>query len=180
MLLCIRLTTHRCPCFLEDRRMITISHTDARILAVIQDRRVRHREMLQPNIFGVRVDVIEIDAPAIDAAHSHAYDLLLLDADEELTAAVQWCLNLKERFSAPLLVLTSRDNEQEITELYAAGADECIVQPAAADILWAKMRAWLRWSPSFAHRYETSAVAANPKALVRDVTVQVLDVEPTE
>ncbi|MDI9546117.1 MAG: hypothetical protein QM346_00815 [Chloroflexota bacterium] len=160
--------------------MTTFSHTDARILAVIQDRRVRHREVLHPNAIGARVDVIDIDPPAIAAAHSRAYDLLLLDANHELSAAVQWCQNLKKRFSAPLLVLTSWDNEQEIIELYAAGADECIVRPVASDILWAKMRAWLRWSPPFADRHLVAAKSASPETALKDVTVQVLDVEPTK
>ncbi len=158
--------------------MVIPPQTEARILAVLQDRRVRHREVLRPDAIGVRVDVIDVDPPAMIAAHSHEYDLLLLDTDHDLSAAIQWCQKLKERFSAPLLVLTPGENEQGIIALYAAGADECIVRPAAADILWAKLRAWLRWSPPFTNRHGSAVQTANPVTALKGVTVQVVEVEP--
>jgi len=131
-------------------------------------------------MLGVHVDVIGVDASAITAAESCAYDLLLLNAGRETSAAAGWCRRLKERFAAPLLVLTPNDNEVEIIMLYGAGADECIVRPAAADVLWAKICAWLRWSPPFSGRADcTGETALWPQTAVDAATVQVLQVEPS-
>jgi DNA-binding response OmpR family regulator len=74
------------------------------------------------------------------------YDLIIIQADTRtMSDAVETLEHLYAMTEAPLLFLSSVDDEEYVVELYEAGADEYIIMPINPLLFHAKLEAWLRW-----------------------------------
>jgi DNA-binding response OmpR family regulator len=84
--------------------------------------------------------------PLIAALRKDTFDLLMVDwnlPDRSGLEAIEWArVNLTP--SPPMLLLTSRSDDQDIIAGLNAGADDYLVKPVANGILVAKVRALLR------------------------------------
>jgi two-component system KDP operon response regulator KdpE len=81
---------------------------------------------------------------ALTRAVGHEPNLLLIDVGDPGIDGVGLTARLRERTSAPIVVLLERGREQERVAILDAGANDYLVRPFATDDLLARMRVWLR------------------------------------
>jgi two-component system, OmpR family, KDP operon response regulator KdpE len=82
--------------------------------------------------------------PALAHALHHDPDLVLLDVGGAGNESLSLTMGLRERTTAPILVLLDASREREPIELLDAGANDYFVKPVNTGALLARMRVWLR------------------------------------
>ena len=116
-----------------------------RILVVEDDRKVA--SFLQKGLReeGYSVDVASDGTDGLLKARVHDYDLLLLDVMLPGMSGIEIIRDLRLRESTvPALLLTARDDRQDIVLGLDAGADDYLTKPFGLDELLARIRALLR------------------------------------
>ncbi|KHE67947.1 response regulator transcription factor [Halobacillus sp. BBL2006] len=89
-----------------------------------------------------QVDWVQDGQSAYDYAHSHLYDVLILDwmmpemSGQEVCAALR-----REKYTSSILMLTARDSTDDRVLGLDTGADDYIVKPFEFDELFARIRA---------------------------------------
>jgi DNA-binding response OmpR family regulator len=74
------------------------------------------------------------------------FDLIIIEAETGTRLDVlETCHRLRARTNAPILFVSSIDDEAYALEAYEVGANEYIVKPISTQILHAKLEAWNRW-----------------------------------
>ncbi len=71
-------------------------------------------------------------------------DLIMLDLTPLTKKGLDLIHDIREEQAGPVLVLISNQEADSLGQLYATGADDCIVKPIEPAILLAKINAWLR------------------------------------
>jgi len=71
-------------------------------------------------------------------------DLIILDVERALPAALAVCRKLRADLVNPILLVAYFSGEIEMLDAFEAGVDDCIPKPVGPRLVWAKMRAWLR------------------------------------
>ncbi|MEV1292942.1 response regulator transcription factor [Pseudonocardia sp. NPDC049635] len=77
-----------------------------------------------------------------------APDLVLLDLMLPGMDGVEVCRRIRAAGDVPVIMLTARDDDLDVVEGLAAGADDYVVKPARPGVLDARIRAVLRRSSS--------------------------------
>ncbi len=116
-----------------------------RILVVEDDKKVA--SFLEKGLReeGYAVDVAHDGTDGLMKAHVHEYDLLLLDIMLPGKSGLEIVRDLrsKER-TVPVLMLTARDDQEDVVVGLDAGADDYLTKPFGFDELLARIRALLR------------------------------------
>jgi len=116
-----------------------------RILVVEDDKKVA--SFLEKGLReeGYAVDVAHDGADGLMKAHVHEYDLLLLDIMLPGKSGLEIVRDLRSREkTVPVLLLTARDDQQDVVMGLDAGADDYLTKPFGFDELLARIRALLR------------------------------------
>jgi DNA-binding response OmpR family regulator len=116
-----------------------------RILIVEDDRKVA--SFLEKGLReeGYSVDVSNNGADGLIKARIHEYDLLLLDVMLPEKTGLEVVRELRSSGSTvPVLMLTARDDRQDIVLGLDSGADDYLTKPFGLDELLARIRALLR------------------------------------
>jgi DNA-binding response OmpR family regulator len=81
------------------------------------------------------------------------FDLIIVEAEEDtMQDILASCRHLRSATEIPILFVSPLDDEEVALAAYKAGVDDYILKPFSRDLLFAKMRAWLRWTmPTFHH-----------------------------
>jgi DNA-binding response OmpR family regulator len=74
------------------------------------------------------------------------HDLILIHLDSKESNSAAICRQLRPKYDRPILVLMHENDERCLLHNYAAGADDCLVQPRDNSLLVAKIQTWLRRS----------------------------------
>ena len=114
-----------------------------------------HCRPLVANSIEQAVNIIEESSP----------DLIVIDVTSRDVNGIQMCHDLREHANAPLLLLTSINNESHSLEAYQAGVDDCIIKPISPALFLAKIRVWL-------HRSWTVQVESLDKLTIGDYTLE--------
>jgi two-component system KDP operon response regulator KdpE len=93
-------------------------------------------------------------------------NLIVLDLGLPDLEGVDVCRALREQTSAPIVVLSARQEEREKVQLLEAGADDYVTKPFGLAELTARVQAHLRRALHYA-----SAGAAPPTIALGDVTI---------
>lgn len=83
---------------------------------------------------------------AIGAVESHLPDLILLDLEMPRLDGLGACRTLRSMATlrhVPIIMLTSRDSDDDVRLAYDAGATDYIVKPFTPSQLRARMRTWM-------------------------------------
>lgn len=93
--------------------------------------------------------------------------LVLIEMTAALGDLLALCREVRQKMAVPVIVITPWSDEQSLLQLYAAGADDCVVRPYSPAILEAKIRAFLRMSgwipPSALSLIEKGALRLDPE-----------------
>jgi DNA-binding response OmpR family regulator len=112
------------------------------VLIIEDDRSIGEQLVRGLGRAGCRVDLVGSAAAAL--SHVEA-QLILLDLGLPDGDGIDVCRRLREITSAPILVVTARDTEQERVTALDAGADDYLAKPFGFAELLARMRAlWRR------------------------------------
>lgn len=75
-------------------------------------------------------------------------DLILLDVNLPQSITLELIQSLRRETAVPILMLTTKWDEEFLVDAYRAGIDECISKPIGSSLFHAKVRVWLRRSGS--------------------------------
>ena len=142
------------------------------VLVVEDDRSIGEQLVRGLSRAGCRVDLVGSAAAAL--AHVDV-QLVLLDLGLPDGDGIELCHRIREVTSAPILVVTARDTEQERVTALDAGADDYIAKPFGFAELLARMRAALRRAGTDGPR-----TLVNHGSLVIDLAAQRVTVDGTE
>jgi two-component system KDP operon response regulator KdpE len=114
------------------------------VLVAEGDRRMR--KYLRATLTDQQLRVLETESgtEALAQAAAHNPDLVVIDFGLPDIDGIQVTLKLREWTAAPILVLSSRNEEQEKIAALDAGANDYITKPFSAGELLARIRVWLR------------------------------------
>lgn len=73
-------------------------------------------------------------------------DLIVLDINFPKDLILQLIRMLREETFTPIILLTRGMVEDDLLEIYEAGADDCLMKPISPSVFLAKIRVWLRRS----------------------------------
>jgi DNA-binding response OmpR family regulator len=116
-----------------------------RILVVEDDKKVA--SFLEKGLReeGYAVDVSHDGTDGLVKAHVHEYDLVLLDIMLPGRSGLEIVRDLRSRErTVPVLMLTARDDREDVVMGLDAGADDYLTKPFGFDELLARIRALLR------------------------------------
>ena len=101
---------------------------------------------------GYEVDLAEEGGVALDKARSSSFDLIVLDVRLPVTDGFEVCRRLRaEGLFTPILMLTARDQPDDVVYGLKSGADDYMVKPFDLAIFLARVEGLLRraeWSKS--------------------------------
>jgi two-component system response regulator MprA len=118
-----------------------------RILVVDDDPMVATtvQRVLRPE--GYDVDIALGGAEALEQAHAHRPDLVVLDLMMPGIDGLEVCRQLRASGNLPILMLTARSGTADRVRGLDTGADDYLVKPFAYAELLARVRALLRRTP---------------------------------
>lgn len=94
-------------------------------------------------------------------------DLIILEDFNPTSDVLSLCTYLRQETPVPILLLTTRTEEEFQVCAYQAGVDECIILPLAPNLFVAKAHVWLRRTRML------------PAATVNDIRVREFRLEPS-
>jgi len=127
-----------------DARETLVATTDRRVLIIDDEPGIRRvvRDALKGDVTGVLEASSGKDGLSIAAAERP--DLIILDLGLPDVDGIDVCRRLRAWTTAPILVLSARDSEDEKTALLDAGADDYVTKPFGPAELRARIRAQMR------------------------------------
>ncbi len=87
-----------------------------------------------------------------------APDIVLLDANLPKTDGYEVCRRIRHGGTTPIIMLTARDEEEDVLRGFRLGADDYVAKPFSAGQLVARMKAVLRRSQADPYRQPTREV----------------------
>ncbi|MEG0035042.1 MAG: response regulator transcription factor [Oscillospiraceae bacterium] len=95
---------------------------------------------------GYEVDVSYDGEAAVEMARTGSYDLILLDLMMPKLNGLEACMQIRERSTVPIIMLTARSEDTDKLLGFEYGADDYITKPFNVLELKARVRAQLRRS----------------------------------
>ena len=115
-----------------------------KILIVDDDKEIR--EVVRILLAGESFQVAEAACgrEALAYLEDHEVDLVILDVMMEEMSGYQVCLRLREKWNVPVLFLTAKSRESDLTLGYSSGGDDYLVKPFSYPELLARVKGLLR------------------------------------
>lgn len=117
-----------------------------KILVVDDDKEIR--DVLRILLTGERFEVAEAgsgeEALRYLAEHHGEVDLVILDVMMGGISGYHVCLRLREEWNVPVLFLTAKSRESDLTMGYSSGGDDYLVKPFSYPELLARVKGLLR------------------------------------
>jgi two-component system KDP operon response regulator KdpE len=116
----------------------------ARVLVIDDEEQIRRalRSILKARSY--EVEVAETGEAGLAAAAVHQPDLVVLDLTLPGKSGLEVCRELRTWLTAPILVLSVRDGDDDKIAALDLGADDYLTKPFSAGELLARIRALLR------------------------------------
>ncbi|MCC6174653.1 MAG: response regulator transcription factor [Chloroflexi bacterium] len=92
-------------------------------------------------------------------------DLVLLDANMPRLDGFEVCRRIRQQASTPVIMLTARDDEEDILQGLQLGADDYVTKPYSAKQLVARMKAVLRRCQADPYRQPVTELRAGDLVL---------------
>lgn len=114
-----------------------------KVLVVDDDEEIRGLIRILLESDGFRVEEAESGEAAL-AAFTPDIDLVILDVMMPGISGYQVCLRLRERWNVPILFLTAKTQDSDLTMGYSAGGDDYLAKPFSYPELMARVKGLLR------------------------------------
>lgn len=114
-----------------------------KILVVDDDAEIRSLIRILLESDGFQVEEAESGEAALDA-FTPDIDLVILDVMMPGISGYQVCLRLRERWNVPILFLTAKTQDSDLTMGYSAGGDDYLAKPFSYPELMARVKGLLR------------------------------------
>ena len=95
---------------------------------------------------------------ALKRWEDEAPDIVLLDANLPKTDGYEVCRRIRHEGPTPIIMLTARDDEEDVLRGFRLGADDYVSKPFSARQLTARMKAVLRRAQADPYRQPTREV----------------------
>ena len=116
-----------------------------RVLIIEDDRMLARLVERTLGEAGITVDVTRSANEGRDAALASSYDAVLLDLELPDQSGLEVVRTLRrEGRDVPVLIMTGRDDDQDIVKGLDAGADDYLLKPVNPEVLKARLRAAVR------------------------------------
>src|SRR5262245_24252279 len=145
-----------------------------RILVVEDDPAIAATVTARLRAEGFAVDHAATGPAAVDAALRTPPDLIVLDLMLPGFDGLEVCRRVHAKRPVPVLMLTARDDENDLLVGLAVGADDYLTKPFSLRELAARVHALLRREERAAHLASPSAEAEPP------ITVGNIEINPAE
>jgi DNA-binding response OmpR family regulator len=129
----------------------------ANVLLIEDDQRIRQLLATRLADRGHTVETCATTMAGVERAVSEAFDVVVLDLGLPDVDGSQGLQMIRAVSSVPIIIATARDDENEIVQLFDAGADDYLVKPFSADHLEARIRAVMRRTSGDATPSEVAA-----------------------
>lgn len=115
-----------------------------KILIVDDDREIR--DVLRILLTGEHFEVAEASGgqEALQYLEEHPVDLVILDVMMDDVSGYHVCLRLRETWNVPVLFLTAKSKESDLTMGYSSGGDDYLTKPFSYPELLARVKGLLR------------------------------------
>ncbi len=137
--------------------------TDRRILVVEDDPTIAGSVIARLRAEGFAVDHAATGPAGVDLAERLNPDLIVLDLMLPGFDGLEVCRRVQARRQVPVLMLTARDDENDLLVGLAVGADDYLTKPFSVRVLAARVHALLR----------RSSVRVGPDAVLSIGTLQI-------
>lgn len=114
------------------------------ILVVEDEASIREFEVTYLRDAGYRTIEAEDGKTAIELFEAHKPDLTIIDINLPKMNGLEVCRAIRETSTAPILIVTARDSDEDEVKGLALGADDYIKKPFNPNVLVARVRALLR------------------------------------
>ncbi|WP_431800691.1 response regulator transcription factor [Halobacillus andaensis] len=115
-----------------------------RILLVDDEQRMLELLQLYLEPHGYECDAVLSGKEALDLMNRRNYHLVLLDVMMKDLDGFETCKRMKEKTDTPIIMVTARDQKQDILRGFRFGADDYITKPFDEDILLARIHVLVR------------------------------------
>ena len=122
-----------------------------RVLVIEDERRIAQavRQGLEQEAFIVDVCYDGADGLRVASNASADYDIILIGLTRPEIGSVKTCRLLRQNsIYSPILLLTAKDQSQDVVRGLDAGADDYLPKPFSMEILLARIRALVRQPPA--------------------------------
>ena len=115
-----------------------------KILIVDDDHEIR--DVLRVLLTSEHFEVAEASGgeEALRYLEEHPVDLVILDVMMDGISGYHVCLQLREKWNVPVLFLTAKSKESDLTMGYSSGGDDYLVKPFSYPELLARVKGLLR------------------------------------
>jgi DNA-binding response OmpR family regulator len=117
--------------------------TGRRLLLVEDDSRIRLVLRLALTDRGYQVDEAATGTAGLRAVADTRPDVVLLDVSLPDLDGLEVCRRIRQTSQVPVIMVTARASQQDITAGLAAGADDYVTKPVTAQVLAARVEALL-------------------------------------
>ncbi len=136
-----------------------------RVLIVEDDERIRHSVRLALESQGFVVSESETGESALDAFIATPPDVVLIDIMLPGIDGFEVCTHLRAKSDVPIIMVTARNQKEDILLGLDAGADDYMTKPFDNDELCARIRALLR-------RVTPQSGNRNPRYVIADLEIR--------
>jgi DNA-binding response OmpR family regulator len=148
-------------------------------------------DLLDLTTYALRRDgytvIAELDGErAVRHWESDQPDIIVLDVNLPRLSGFEVCRRIRAKSDTPIIMLTARDDEEDILGGFAAGADDYVCKPFSTKQLVVRMRAVLRRSQSASYREPTRTLTVGDFTLdvethqAREKSGRVVQLTPLE
>lgn len=121
---------------------------DEKILIIEDDENIRRLLQRALNLEGYKVELAPEGISGLALARDQRPDLIILDLMLPNISGLEVCQKLRLTSSAPILILTAKEQLEDKIKGLDAGADDYMVKPFEIEELLARVRALLRRTTS--------------------------------
>ena len=115
---------------------------------------------------------------ALNKVRSEHYDTVIIDIRMSDTTGIENCRRLRESSKCPILFISGLDNEEDVKQLYALGANDLIFKPLIVSELYEKVMRHLKRDGTDSGILECGGLRINPVTELVTLDGNILEVTP--
>ncbi len=117
---------------------------DVRILVADDEKEIKFLLKKYLEREGYKVDCVNNGKEALSAVRNHSYELIILDIMMPEIDGIEVCRMIRNQTTAPIFMVTAKDDEIDKVLGLSIGADDYITKPFSVKELVARVKAHLR------------------------------------